>query len=385
MVPRNWRLPAAVLVVALLTGTGFAQSERQEDKDARAWLEAVRTHEPGLLDDPAREIAAWPWERLSPVFDRIRNTSGDNLLKAAGLYLDISIHLSRSTRPVYPTRGGTLETVDGRVLNTGLIDSQIWWARHLVNLLLRRRVIEPEHRTAALHWYRDATRVFAGRLQFADLEWHLEDAGRQFAGDPGVLYDRGCLAEALATPMIQHATAAFADTSAPSASRSVRFPHLGAEQKRHEAERYYRESIAAGPSAEARVRLGWLLVQRGQAREALGHLEAGATDPDPVVRYYSRLVLGRALADLGDHERAITSYGAALDLYAEAQAPHLGISQVEMARGRAQAARAALGRLVAVERVRDDRTDPWWVYDWCRGRDFEDPRPDTYGLDEGSR
>lgn len=80
-----------------------------------------------------------------------------------------------------------------------------------------------------------------------------------------------------------------------------------------DAERRYRELIAATPDApEPRIALGVLLLNRGQADEALRMLApAAAAAPRLFEAQYN---LGLALADCGRADEAIAAYRAAVDI-----------------------------------------------------------------------
>lgn len=140
----------------------------------------------------------------------------------------------------------------------------------------------------ATRWYHVASAVLAGRLELADQPWHLKDARVLFPDDAVLLLDQGCLEETLASPMIQQATAQYlvVNPGAVQGQRRERFP--SADENRSRAEALYQESIAAGSTGEARVRLGWVLAQRGRIADAVPHLEAATTDPDETLRRTSR-------------------------------------------------------------------------------------------------
>lgn len=386
------RSPAGIVLALLVVPVGLPAPAGGQvrpragiEAEISAWTADVHAHQAGTIDAPARAIANWPWARLSPVLERIeRSAPPDTILKAAAVYLDIAIHLPRELRPTYPTDGRVINTLDGRAMHLGQLDTQVWWARHMVNALLQRSD-DPAHGARILDWYQRIARLFAGRLNYADLQWHLEAALLRFPNDPVLLLDRGCLDEALAAPLVQQVTYAelgaglgLPGNNAPGTAR-LRFPMLSVEGHRREAEQYYTRSLASRASGEAHVRLGWLLLQRRRPREAVPHLQAALDDPDAAVRYYARLFLGHARTVDGPAAAAIESFTAALELFPDAHAPHLGISRVHMREGDAAAAAAAL-RHVAGGRPASETADPYWTYYWCRGRDTADVTADGQSL-----
>jgi tetratricopeptide (TPR) repeat protein len=372
--PRVLRLVLAVLPAAGLGIVLAAQvpPPRDIERDVEAWLDAVQSHHPGSLDSHATTLAHWPWRRLSKVLDHVgRHGDPQWILKAAALYLDVSTHMPLDTRPVLPTEGRVLNSVDGRPTHTGSLDTQVWWARALINRMLARAKLDPENRSEALAWYHAVSALFAGRLELADLQWHLEDASTHFPADPIVLFDRGCLEETLASPVVQYAAAAH-DAALPAPLRASRkFPVLKAAEHRDRAEVLFRRSLAAVPSGEAHVRLGRLLLERERTDEAIRHLQAATSDRDDVVGYFAWLFLGQAHTAKGTWAAAQDALDQALALYPQAQSAHLAVSHVEILRGHAHAARLGLQPLVDSRRLNDDRTDPWWRYNWCRGRTIE--------------
>jgi tetratricopeptide (TPR) repeat protein len=130
------------------------------------------------------------------------------------------------------------------------------------------------------------------------------------------------------------------------------------------AEEYYREAIARDPAlAEAHVRLGRVLQQRGKLDDARAALEAARRLESPSeVGYLATLFLA------GVTEEANKPPAPAFDLYAElverwpeCQSGHLGLSRAHSARGNGQAALDALKPLWK-EPERRACFDAWWVY-----------------------
>lgn len=374
MPARARRLVGTILLVVGL-GTVRASDVQVRpitDPDAVAWLEAVDSHHPGSLDSHAVAIAHWPWKRLSGVIGLVgRHAEAAAILKGASLYLDVSTHMPIEGRPVYPTEGRSIRAIDGRPTHASNLDTQVWWARTLVNRLLERDPLDPRDREKALAWYHDVSALFAGRLSLADLQWHLEAAAMRFPTDPVVLFDQGCLEETLASPVVQFAAATRRQSLPAPARAAQKFPILDVAEHRDRAEGFFRRSLAAAPSGEAQARLGWLLLQRQRTGEALRHLQSATTDPDDMVRYYAWLFLGQAHAATGAWDAANRALDEALQLFPEAQSGHLARSRMLMQRGDADGARGGLAPVLDPRRLIDDRTDPWWRYIWCRGRRIE--------------
>jgi hypothetical protein len=370
---RPMRLLAPLVLSSGLVAPAAMQTRSRTDADVEAWLAAVRAHRPGTLDEHARALAISPWEVVRPVLGKVKDKEDPaTLLRAAMLYLDLAVHIPREERPAYPTEGRVLRLQDGTSTGVSSPDSQIWWGRKLVDTVLSRGGLDPVQLETARRWYQVTSAILAGRLELADQHWHLGSARARFPDDPVLMLDAGCLAESLGSPMIQQGTADYEERSRSQPSGRVRSAVLPADAYRREAEELFRRSLAAGPVGEARVRLGWLLVQRNRIDEAIPLLDAANRDADDTVRYFASLFLAYARSQRAQWEPAVQAYRAALELFPEAQVPHLGLSLIEARRGAIAAARGGL--TASLERKplpRNDFADPWWRYMWCRGRDAE--------------
>lgn len=365
------RLLAALAVTCGLETTAAAQGRPPGDADLERWLAAVQAHHPGSLDLHARAIAVWPWNTVQPVLKKAKALEDAGLLlRAAVLYLDVAVHVPRQERPAYPTDGRVLRMRDGNPIGVDQLDSHIWWARHLVDTAVRNKSITSRQLEIATRWYHVTSAILAGRLELADQHWHLKDARLLFPKDAVLLLDQGCLEETLGSPMIQQATARYLAVNQAPVQGQRRERFMPADENRRQAETLYQLSIAAATTGEARVRLGWVLAQRGRTADAIPHLEAATADPDEAIRYFGWLFLGHTQARQSQWDAAVKSYRAALNLFPEAQAAHLGLSRVAAERGATVDARKWLAASHGPFRLRDDLADPWWRYTWCRGRDY---------------
>jgi tetratricopeptide (TPR) repeat protein len=134
-----------------------------------------------------------------------------------------------------------------------------------------------------------------------------------------------------------------------------------------------RRALESNPDlAEARIRLGHVLLQRerpGEALEALGNVVERTADP--VLRYYARLVTGAAERARGNADGAVEAYKKAAALYPRAQSPHLALSQLARERGDRGAALEAAQRVLSLPGDERERLDPWWDYHRGTGRRVE--------------
>ena len=113
---------------------------------------------------------------------------------------------------------------------------------------------------------------------------------------------------------------------------------------------------------EARLRLGQLLGQRGRPNEALVELRAAAGGVDDrLLAYYAALLIAREEAGLNNVDAARASYQRAATLYPRAQAPQVGLSELEMRAGNRSGAAQALEVVWEWGGTRRPEDDPWSV------------------------
>lgn len=374
---RRDAMRVAPIALSLVLSAAADASQDRPDEDLVRWRTAVLAHQPGTISSTSRAVGEWSWNRLDPVIDelRVRGTSRD-LLRAAALYLDLALEVPLERRPVYPTRGGAIYSRDGRPLAAHRLDSQVWTARSLVILAITRAGSGEKERTLAHSWFRTVTAMFAQRLNFADLQPHLGDALKYMPGDPGLLFDAGCAAETLASPLIQATFTADQRQSTltsrlPSQTSTGIIAATRPAAFLATAEKHYRAALARNPHhRETRVRLGRVLAELGRTPEALAELRAAAAEDSPrMVQYYTWLFTGDVLTDLHRLDEALPAFQRAAALYPQAGSPRLGMSRVLLERGEMAAARHALGQLSAPSPDTSLDDDPRWQYNRCSGRD----------------
>jgi tetratricopeptide (TPR) repeat protein len=169
----------------------------------------------------------------------------------------------------------------------------------------------------------------------------------------------------LALGSISESAAARPDRATPRALVDSRYAATSRFGTLENAGDLYSEALRLDPSlAEARVRLGRVLTERGFTGPAVEHLERARRDaPEGVVRYLAQLFLGAARERQEEWQSAAECYRAALAEYPEAQAARLGLGHALERSGNAeagwQAVRALFGGAAA---PRNPDRDPWWVY-----------------------
>mgnify|MGYP001111776024 CR=1 FL=1 len=367
-------------VLASVAGMlSIAAASGRQDRlaiEVHAWTNDVREHEPGVPDEPAKRIAALPWDTHLPILNKVKQRGDPELLLlAASAFLDIAVHIPLEQRPLLSKLGSSTITEDGGRRGAISLDPHLSQARQLVDRVSRDETLPQyaEMRSHAIAWYRTVTAVLLAANNLADLDSHIERSTKLFPDDPGILFDAGCYAEAYASPLIQAAMFARGD-SAPKPQRRVGLLQADPRSESRllgEAERRFRRVIELDPTfTEARVRLGFVLIRRGHPELAIPELErARALSTDDVVRYYAELFLGRAFAAVGEHARAVAANTAAAARFPSAQSPRLALSLLH-----ADTGRATRDDLLDVLTQTDDasRVDPWWVYYRGSGRNEAD-------------
>jgi hypothetical protein len=214
-------------------------------------------------------------------------------------------------------------------------------------------------------WYR-ATAAWMQNVQTHDTQ-HLDRARDLFPNDPDILFLSGCQREMFAAPRIQAAL-----------QSAVLPPHqvldVASDQKETKrAEEYYRRAIAARPAfAEAELHLGHVLLAHAGYAEAAAHLRrARGALTDPLLQYYAAIMLGDAETHLSRYDAARESFESAASMQQTAQAPLIGLAEMERRRGDLKGTLAALDRVFALPATEPERDDPWWRYYTSQVRDAD--------------
>jgi tetratricopeptide (TPR) repeat protein len=213
--------------------------------------------------------------------------------------------------------------------------------KRLGSIDLRRSRIAPVSPQFRRLWFLAAATAMQhdGRLGLAKL--YLDNARTFFPHDSEFL-----LLSAITEEMA-------ASTRLLDASAGERRKALG------DAEAYLRESLALAPDrVETRLRLGRVLAERGQAKEARALLTAVAGLPDERLSYLAALFLGGLEDAAGDSPAAANWYARASARIPAAQAARLAASELHHRAGERQTAVTALPAAIGP----NNTDDPWWGY-----------------------
>jgi hypothetical protein len=323
-----------------------------------------------LIDPDLRQLAR-------EAEDARRRGDNDNYILRRGvlLHTDIGIKAPDLAEPIDGGRSGGLQAIrvdvtDGR--GTGMGQSPLHWeiARLLLAFVIPAGETRPApSRDAMAHqWYHAVAAWRQYREQHDTV--HLENAVRLFPDDADLLFLSGCHHETYASPLIQNAV------------RSMALPtgfKLDVEPDRTElrlAEGFFRRALNARPDfAEARLRLGRVLLLRGQAPEASIELHRasetpGVSDDEPLL-YFAHLLSGAAYEAIGRFDAARESFGKAAALYPAAQSPLLALSALARRRGDRAAALDALSKVFALQEIDPESDEPWWWYSVASARNAD--------------
>jgi tetratricopeptide (TPR) repeat protein len=382
-----------------------------------AWLGVIEDHTPGIIDSALLTAAGWSLDDLRATwigvnvalvaatttkrsgFDvapldiaarprrdalfRIRLSRGERrdldrlatrlrsmglvtaLKRAVVVHTDLvtlvpGLLRASSSSPVAIGAPVRLNAADGS--GAGVEGLSVHW--DLARLLLRLWPRSQGSDRFACVWFR-ATIALGQRSEFFDAR-HVREALLRCPDDPVLLFLAGAEREAMASSFFQ----AFARATAGSTLR----PEIDDSGSEFEAaERFYRRALARDPAlAEARVRLGRVLIERGRMSDAEAELRAAlSTRLDPVVEYLAALFLGTALEATAQLAEAQDTYRRAATLSPGARLPHLALARVAFALGDTDGLAGGLD--AALRQVEDGAPiDPWLGYRSVPARHADD-------------
>jgi tetratricopeptide (TPR) repeat protein len=372
----------SVLFALLLSGTTALAGQGPPASDylrVLRWIDAALTHRPGAVDDALLEVSAWralEYEVVRVYLERALAQRFSNpaerhdvIRRGILLHTDIALLLpERAARftelpPARPDRHGRpreerSSTHVAAGFDGQFVDSEAITAHWLYARLLARRLSDPSKDPFVSAWYRATTARFEADYLLGFAEPHVAEALRLLPRDPWLQFYRGALYEALAAPRYQNIA-----RTGPDLRRAGR-TLASADKQLRRAEECFREALALDPQfAEARVRLGHVLLQRGDASEALTHLRQVLSDTrDPVLTYFGQLFAGAAFEVLNLRAEAARAFEEAAAIAPTAQTPLLALSALARRSGDRRPALAAVERLARLPADPAPRIDPWWNY-----------------------
>jgi tetratricopeptide (TPR) repeat protein len=398
---KPWMLSACVLSLWLIQPT--PATTIFQSPDVNEWLGAAAEHQPGVEDAALRKIGRWSGVKLLRTLDEARSAPPSEelnaLLERAAL-LHGDIMLLREDVDYWEgalESGGTsIRIQDGQQRESRLLEPHIRFARMIFAAMREPRSRsssrlpalswdEAHRRNPRIHqWYRTISSELASRHWLADLRPHLEDARRFLEDTPATMFDTACFSETLASAQVQRAV-----PRTPTSTSAIN-PQLRGEPKGRllderynllEAERYYRDALKLDPGyVEAHVRLARVLSLLGRDSDAFALLQAPSESPDPAIRYYGALALGRAAEGVQKAKAAREAYERAAALFPRAQSPLLALIRLARESVDDVSAREVAAAFASLGPVEPTRVDPWWDYFDCHGRLFLREREQLWSL-----
>jgi len=148
--------------------------------------------------------------------------------------------------------------------------------------------------------------------------------------------------------------------------RQRRSERLEAERRR--AASLMAEALLAEPDLHAaRLRLGRLRAQQGDAEGAERLLREVATGSDRETRYLAEMFLGSLAEERSDLAGAEARFRRSLLTVPQSQAARLALARVLSLSGRGDAARTLVLETLSAAWPRDLAADPWWLYPFGPG------------------
>lgn len=406
----------AVLSVALVGVVAIVSPLAREPRTIppayealKTWREACDRHEPGVLDAPTFEIAAWTPGQLTDVLATLlalvkdlqkaggrrqlvesRNqpvgtqdltswlglslaemTRGDatRVLKCGALlHTDIAILFEDRMAFAHqsPARSGSGASVwvrDGQFVGFALDAGHLDFARRLLDQVRP----SPSGDADVRAWYRAVAAHLSLQTSWGGLSRHV-GAGRELLPDDAVLaMMEGVLHQGLASPRVQASVATVVVPPGMKLNVASRARELA------QARAAYRDALKRDPGlVEARIRMGRVLADQGRAADAARELApALSAAEEPLMQYYAAMFLGEVEATLGREAEASQAFERARELFPHAQSPLLALSRVSRARGERGRALTPLHALTRLPVSRETGDDPWWTFQESAGRHAE--------------
>ena len=354
-----------------------ATSTQRKPATLEAWHAAVEDHRAGVLDEPVKTVSLWTKSELEHVLDAFKKSDRANrdawLRRAILLHTDVLILLRQPIGYSLPAAGDQSVGLVADGVQLGVQRGTAQWE------FVRRLVDDLDDADAARLWYRATTAFLESWLDWPESSTHLAQGRKRFPDDPVLLLYEATIHEVFASPAIQtleppkdlmtpepvhFATGSvFSLMNLQRPTQAVSWIFQSAEVERQEAERLLRQAIVADPKlAEAHVRLGHVLGDRGRHVEAIDSLQRGvAIASSPLIRYWGLIWLGRERRAAGRVGPAVEAFEQAAALYPHAQTPRLGLSQLLYDRGDRERALAEYRSAGTEESQADD--DPRLAYE----------------------
>lgn len=369
------------------------------------WLKAVEAHRPGIIDEPARTIAAFDDRKLWGVIA--------DLTELFKLQRDMRVRTPDPNRPSAGKYGGvtlTLAQLDsmfgidvahdpdnrvnrilkrGTILHTdiaflaprrllratgaddrdnpstvilgqdGRFDSTTDILVHIVigRYLLDGVTPDPARDDGVRAWYYATLSIFEEHHMFGDVRRHVERALELMADDPIILFYAGAFREMLAGSSVQGVA-----TEATSMGFNVSV--LSTKAELQAARMFYSTALTMGSvDPELYLHLGRVSGLLGDHEAAIASLTRASDGlREPALQYDAALFLAAEYEALERWDDTRASVMRASDLFPKAQSALVALSRLRHRQGDAPGTIAPLEQMFGLRGSDLRRDDPWWHY-----------------------
>ena len=363
------------LVLASMLSVGGGQGDYEV---VRTWVERVRLHQPGIVDEPLRQIAATSAKDFEIIRRGLRDAVKGEPVPArndiarrgalahtdialllperAAEYLDLGLGEERfffdefeKPRVSYRKEAGAVLSLDGEYVGTTVETAHWEMARRLLDGVYQARTDE-----FVRLWYRAVAAHFEARNRLGSARNHLAQALRVLPDDPMILLYAGAMHEVYGSDRAQSVLNARLARTGPRTASAV--------DEWREAERSFARAVNSGGPPEARLRRARVLGKLARHAEAAVLLRGLEPElAEPRLKYLAALFLGTEESALGRTDRARAAFERAAALYPAAQSPLMGLAGLFVSTGNRGDALAVLDRIAALPPERS-REDPWSRY-----------------------
>jgi tetratricopeptide (TPR) repeat protein len=346
MIPRWWVIPLAGLALNVTGPVGTAGQSASE-RLPPAYLTALSNYRAGDLTAAFGNVKDLEAPDLTDITRRLMRPDAATAsywprLLTAAIMLHTEVFFIRAEAHPAPA-----------------YDPYIRSAHSLVRLLIdagrdgERGVGEAE-RIFARDWFLLLIAFQHGRSEIGWSRAYIEEALKLFPKDPHVTLARGSDYEMLSDMRAGYLRTI--DSEGGLRGQSKVNPGRELEQ----AVRWFEQAIALEPAlVEARLRLGRVLLRRGEYDRAAKELDAARQSaPWKELQYLALVFRGMVEAARGGYEGAESFYADARRMLPRGQTAAIASAEAAYLRGRVSEAAATIQATL----LQRGKEDPWWVY-----------------------
>jgi len=380
---------------------------RYDPKTLDIWLKAIEQHRPGVIDEPAKTIAALDdrtlWGVIADLTELFRlqqdmrvrtpdptrpssvkyggatltlaqldsmfgiDAAGDpnnrvNRILKLGTVLHTDIAFLAPRRPLQGIgKGGGDRDNSSRLIvgQDGHFDAMVDILVHVIlgRYLLDAITPDPAQDESVRAWYYATASILEGHSMFGDVRLHMDRALQLMADDPIMLFYAGAFREMMAAPDIQ-------GVAAEATLMGYNVKVLSAKAELRAARIFYSTAVKMGSDdPELHLHLGRVTGLLGDHEEAIASLTRASEGlQEPALQYDAALFLGAEYEALERWDEARASLLRASALFPKAQSALIALSRLRHRDGDAAGTVGPLELMFGLRGGDPRRDDPWWHY-----------------------